>query len=141
MALASLCSQLQSRPNGPVQARFRAFVVDHGVRATSKDEASSVAKILESKSDPAHPLSSFSNISGTNTFQIYQHRFSKSNGQPTSTLNPHPNSSPWPAPTDSKLSAVDAVTTISSLSSSLTIKMIKQKPSLCVLSMAMENVG
>lgn len=50
MALASLCSQLQSEPNNPVRPRFRAFVVDHGVRATSKDEAASVAKILESRS-------------------------------------------------------------------------------------------
>lgn len=138
MALASLCSRLQSYPDGPVQPQFRAFVVDHGVRATSKDEASSVAKILESKSDPAHPLSS---LSDTNAFQIYQHRSSKSNGHPTSTPNPHPNSSPSPAPTDSKLSAAHAVTTTSTLSFSPTTKMIKQKPSLCVLSKAMENVG
>ena len=138
MALASLCSRLQSNPNGPVQPRFRAFVVDHGVRATSKDEASAVAKILESKSDPTHSIST---LSDTKAFQIYQHRSSKSNGQPTSTPNPHPNLSPSPAPTDSKLSAAHAVTTTSTPSSSLTTKMIKQKPSLCVLSKAMENVG
>jgi tRNA(Ile)-lysidine synthase TilS/MesJ len=46
MALASLCSGIQNKD----QLRFRAFVVDHKVRAESGDEAQAVAKILEEKS-------------------------------------------------------------------------------------------
>lgn len=46
MALASLCSGVQNKH----QLRFRAFVVDHKVRAESGDEAQAVAKILEEKS-------------------------------------------------------------------------------------------
>lgn len=47
MALASLCAGIQSKG----QLRFRAFVVDHKVRAGSGDEAHAVAKILEEKGE------------------------------------------------------------------------------------------
>lgn len=47
MALASLCSGIQSKD----RFRFRAFVVDHKVRAGSGDEAHAVAKILEEKGE------------------------------------------------------------------------------------------
>ena len=50
MALAYLCSKLQSCVGDPARLHFRAFVVDHGVRLTSEEEACSVAKILESQS-------------------------------------------------------------------------------------------
>lgn len=45
MALASLCSGIQSKD----RFKFRAFVVDHKVRAGSGDEADAVARILEEK--------------------------------------------------------------------------------------------
>lgn len=47
MALASLCSGIQNKS----QLGFRAFVVDHKVRAGSGDEAHAVAKILEEKGE------------------------------------------------------------------------------------------
>ncbi|RDL37350.1 uncharacterized protein BP5553_04783 [Venustampulla echinocandica] len=57
MALATLCSQLQSTypgtglpPLGSLRKiDFRAFVVDHGVRAGSTSEANSVARLLEGR--------------------------------------------------------------------------------------------
>lgn len=65
MALALLCSRLETGllqdeselQNGDSQTwdsiiphlRFRAFVVDHGVRSGSHDEASAVAEILEKR--------------------------------------------------------------------------------------------
>ncbi|OBT65675.1 hypothetical protein VE03_05580 [Pseudogymnoascus sp. 23342-1-I1] len=52
MALASLCSRIQSKD----RFRFRAFVVDHKVRAGSGDEAHAVAKILEEKDIPTDVL-------------------------------------------------------------------------------------
>ncbi|KFZ11214.1 hypothetical protein V502_07666 [Pseudogymnoascus sp. VKM F-4520 (FW-2644)] len=52
MALASLCSGVQSKG----QLRFRAFVVDHKVRAGSGDEAHAVAKILAEKDIPTDVL-------------------------------------------------------------------------------------
>ena len=48
MALALLCSNIQKAADGQVQ--FRAFVVDHGVRAGSHKEAESVADRLRSRS-------------------------------------------------------------------------------------------
>lgn len=47
MALASLCARVQS--SGSYDWSFRAFVVDHGVRAGSSDEARSVAETLKGK--------------------------------------------------------------------------------------------
>ncbi|OBT79030.1 hypothetical protein VF21_02395 [Pseudogymnoascus sp. 05NY08] len=52
MALASLCSRIQSKD----RFKFRAFVVDHKVRAGSGDEAHAVAKILEEKDIPTDVL-------------------------------------------------------------------------------------
>ncbi|KFY62208.1 hypothetical protein V496_04692 [Pseudogymnoascus sp. VKM F-4515 (FW-2607)] len=52
MALASLCSRIQSKD----RFRFRAFVVDHKVRAGSGDEAHAVAKILKEKDIPTDVL-------------------------------------------------------------------------------------
>ncbi|OBT91135.1 hypothetical protein VE02_00022 [Pseudogymnoascus sp. 03VT05] len=52
MALASLCSGIQNKD----RFRFRAFVVDHKVRAGSGDEAHAVAKILEEKDIPTDVL-------------------------------------------------------------------------------------
>ncbi|KFZ12490.1 hypothetical protein V501_04202 [Pseudogymnoascus sp. VKM F-4519 (FW-2642)] len=52
MALASLCSRIQSKD----QFKFHAFVVDHKVRAGSGDEAHAVAKILEEKDIPTDVL-------------------------------------------------------------------------------------
>ncbi|KFY23094.1 hypothetical protein V493_06093 [Pseudogymnoascus sp. VKM F-4281 (FW-2241)] len=52
MALASLCSGIQSKD----RFKFRAFVVDHKVRAGSGDEAHAVAKILEEKDIPTDVL-------------------------------------------------------------------------------------
>ncbi|KFY60891.1 hypothetical protein V497_03285 [Pseudogymnoascus sp. VKM F-4516 (FW-969)] len=52
MALASLCSGIQNED----QIRFRAFVVDHQVRAESGDEAQAVAKILAEKNIPTDVL-------------------------------------------------------------------------------------
>lgn len=57
MALAALCSQVQSTYPGTGHDRlaslekikFRAFVVDHGVRAGSTAEANSVAGLLEGR--------------------------------------------------------------------------------------------
>ncbi|OBT57205.1 hypothetical protein VE04_02700 [Pseudogymnoascus sp. 24MN13] len=52
MALASLCSRIQSKD----RFKFRAFVVDHKVRAGSGDEAHAVAKILGEKDIPTDVL-------------------------------------------------------------------------------------
>ncbi len=53
MALAYLCSLLQSNLRKlPAKVRFRAFVVDHGVRSESSTEAQAVAKVLESRGTP-----------------------------------------------------------------------------------------
>lgn len=54
MALAALCSRLQAASRSqdgeaPLLTEFRAFVVDHGVREGSNDEANSVAKIMAEK--------------------------------------------------------------------------------------------
>lgn len=57
MALALLCSQFQnSLVRGYGQIRFRAFVVDHGVRSESSLEAQSVAQILAKKQIPTEVL-------------------------------------------------------------------------------------
>jgi tRNA(Ile)-lysidine synthase TilS/MesJ len=47
MALASLCAGVQS--SGSYDWRFRAFVVDHGARAGSNEEAEAVAKVMNEK--------------------------------------------------------------------------------------------
>jgi len=47
MALASLCAKAQS--SGSYDWRFRAFVVDHGARAGSKEEAEAVAELVNKK--------------------------------------------------------------------------------------------
>lgn len=47
MALASLCDRVQS--SGSYDWRFRAFVVDHGARAGSKEEAEAVAELVNKK--------------------------------------------------------------------------------------------
>lgn len=54
MALAALCSRLQSASQSqegeaPPLTEFQAFVVDHGVREGSNDEANSVARIMGEK--------------------------------------------------------------------------------------------
>jgi tRNA(Ile)-lysidine synthase TilS/MesJ len=45
MALATLCSQLCQRPEGKALS-FTAFIVDHGLRPGSDDEALTVAAYL-----------------------------------------------------------------------------------------------
>jgi tRNA(Ile)-lysidine synthase TilS/MesJ len=50
MALASLCSKLQSSDS--YDWRFRAFVVDHGARTGSEEEAKAVAAVVEDKGEP-----------------------------------------------------------------------------------------
>lgn len=47
MALASLCARVQS--SGSYDWRFRAFVVDHGARAGSNEEAKTVAELVNKK--------------------------------------------------------------------------------------------
>ena len=47
MALASLCARAQS--SGSYDWRFRAFVVDHGAREGSNEEAEAVAKLVNEK--------------------------------------------------------------------------------------------
>ncbi len=47
MALASLCARVQC--SGLYNWRFRAFIVDHGARAGSNDEAQAVAELLKKK--------------------------------------------------------------------------------------------
>jgi tRNA(Ile)-lysidine synthase TilS/MesJ len=58
MALAALCSQLQdlsqSSVHSPKQSslrplQFRAFIVDHGLRAGSALEAEAVSRVLEGR--------------------------------------------------------------------------------------------
>jgi tRNA(Ile)-lysidine synthase len=60
MALASLCSQVQRLPRGlnmecPSDFKilpeysFQAFIVDHGVRKGSGEEAAAVSKVLDSR--------------------------------------------------------------------------------------------
>lgn len=46
MALATLCSKLRRSPEGKGLS-FTAFIVDHGLRAGSGDEALTVAAYLE----------------------------------------------------------------------------------------------
>jgi tRNA(Ile)-lysidine synthase TilS/MesJ len=50
MALASLCARVQN--SGSYDWRFRAFVVDHGARAGSKEEAEAVAELVNKKGKP-----------------------------------------------------------------------------------------
>jgi tRNA(Ile)-lysidine synthase len=76
MALAALCLQAQSSKSfsfgvGPSdksqkpteEIQFRAFVVDHGVRASSNEEARRVVQLLEGKGiniqPEVHPLTNF----------------------------------------------------------------------------------
>jgi len=47
MALASLCARVQS--SGSYDWRFRAFVVDHGARTGSNEEAEAVAELVDKK--------------------------------------------------------------------------------------------
>lgn len=58
MALAALCAQMQSGAFNSIQSdyleekerfKFRAFVVDHGVRSGSAIEAQAVAQVLEKR--------------------------------------------------------------------------------------------
>jgi tRNA(Ile)-lysidine synthase TilS/MesJ len=46
MALATLCSKLRQSPEGSGLS-FTAFIVDHGLRSGSDDEALKVAQLLE----------------------------------------------------------------------------------------------
>ena len=47
MALASLCARVQDWRS--TDLKFRAFVVDHGARAGSHEEAKAVAELVENK--------------------------------------------------------------------------------------------
>jgi tRNA(Ile)-lysidine synthase TilS/MesJ len=46
MALATLCSKLRQSPEGSGLS-FTAFIIDHGLRPGSDDEALKVAKLLK----------------------------------------------------------------------------------------------
>lgn len=47
MALASLCAKVMQQESNYWQ--FRAFVVDHGARPGSKEEAQAVCEVLQNK--------------------------------------------------------------------------------------------
>jgi tRNA(Ile)-lysidine synthase len=81
MALAALCSQLQDLSRSPHARtegqpelsslnplKFRAFIVDHGLRAGSSAEAEAVSKILEERGNDSQINESSSNANH------YRHR-------------------------------------------------------------------
>jgi tRNA(Ile)-lysidine synthase len=49
MALATLCSMLLHDKSRATKLRFKAFVVDHGVREGSNEEATAVSIELEAR--------------------------------------------------------------------------------------------
>lgn len=63
MALATLCSALRDSQNGKSGLSFTAFVVDHGLRSGSREEAVQVAGYLDQ-------LSMFEEQSGMRDYKV-----------------------------------------------------------------------
>lgn len=93
MALASLCAQLamnKPRLDDPVKQQinfnFRAFIVDHGVRTGSAEEAEAVKNVLHSRSERPRQEREIIML----IFQTFLRTSLKSDGRRTSNRGKHP---------------------------------------------------